>query len=214
MMKSNEVLLRVFGPEACFARPELKVEAVTYEAMTPTAARAILESIYWKPEIKWVIDGIHVLKKINHRSQMTNGLHSVINLRSFMGGNQPYIDITKDRDRYNSTILTNVDYVIKAHFEIVSGTDNAKKHLAMFLRRASRGQYFKKPFFGRRDYIIKGFEPVHQVPSSEISGTLNLGYMLHSINYSTNRPAFFEAKMVDGFIRVPPADSMEVKHDA
>ena len=209
----NDVLLRVFGSKACFARPEMKVEAVTYDVMTPTAARAILESVYWKPEIKWVVDGIHVLKKINHQTSMTNGLKSMINLRSFINGNQSFIDINEDRDQYNATILTDVDYVIKAHFVIVSGPNNPKKHMSMFLRRAVRGQYFSKPFFGRRDYPVKGFEPVHMVPASEMAGSMDLGYMLHSINYSNNRPAFFNAKIVDGFMKIPSPDSKEVKYD-
>ena len=212
-MEGNCILLRVFGPFAGFFRPEMKVEAVTYEVMTPTAARAILECIYWKPQMEWIIEGIHVLKKINCMSLKWNGVKEKISLSGVLSGRQTYIDTTAPtvRDQRNATLLRNVDYVIKARFKVVSGKDDVEKHAAMFQRRASKGQYYTKPYFGCREFSVEGFELIKQIPPSEVTGTLNLGYMLHSINYNNYQPAFFNATLVDGYMRVPEDNSSEVK---
>ncbi|MGD0341807.1 MAG: type I-C CRISPR-associated protein Cas5c [Bacteroidales bacterium] len=211
MSEGNGILLRVFGPFAGFFRPEMKVEAVTYEVMTPTAARGILESIYWKPEMEWIVDGIYVLNKINCMSYKWNGVKEKINVQSVLNGNQTYMDASASRDQRYATVLRNVDYVIKAHFKVVSGEDNAAKHLAMFVRRALKGQYFSAPYFGCREFFAN-FELVRQVPSSELAGSnIDLGYMLHSINYETYQPAFFNAKLVNGFMEIPSFNSSEVK---
>ena len=203
-------LLRVAGAWACFTRPELKVEAVTYDVMTPTAATAILESIYWKPEIEWVIDGIHVLNPIKTMTLMRNGITSKISSSKNAWKIQP-MEVEKVRDQRNATILRDVDYVIKAHFNIVSGEKNPMKHQMMFLRRATRGQCFRYPYFGCREFSVDSFVPVKEVPPSALKGTRNLGYMLHSIDYSNMRPAFFEAVIEDGYMSVPPSNSSRVK---
>jgi CRISPR-associated protein Cas5d len=207
------VLLRVSGRWACFTRPDLKAESVTYDVMTPTAAKAILECIYRKPEMKWVVDGIYVLNPIKTISLLRNGIKNKISQRNVLNKSQKPFDCEKMRDQRNATILTNVDYVIEAHFEVVSGTDNPGKHLSIFLRRASRGQCFRHPYFGCREFSVDLFQPIreNEIPQSALQGKKELGYVLHSIDYGTYTPAFFKAEIVDGYMSVPPPNDPKVK---
>ena len=207
------ILLRVAGRWACFTRPDLKAESVTYDTMTPTAAKAILGCIYCKPEMEWVIEGIHVLKPIKTISLMRNGIKNKISQRNVINGSQGPFEVNAMRDQRNATILTNVDYVIRAHFEIVSGKDNPGKHLSIFLRRASRGQCFRHPYFGCREFSVDRFSPIREdeIPRSALQGKIGLGYMLHSIDYDTYAPAFFNAELIDGFMEVPPTNDTKVK---
>lgn len=202
------VMLRVSGKWACFSRPELKVEAVSYSCMTPTAARAILSAIYWKPEINWVVDGIHVLKKIRTMPLMRNFVSKKIPNKD--PAKLRPVDASAIRDQRNATILYDVDYVIKAHFEAYDKDPN--KHLSIFNRRASMGQYFRRPFFGCREFSVDRFDLVDRIPPSELRGKSELGYMLHSFDReSYTIPSFFNAVLDDGFLKVPPVDSSEVK---
>jgi CRISPR-associated protein Cas5d len=195
-------LLEVAGPLACFSRPELKVEMVSYDVITPTAARAILEAIYWKPEIRWEIDGIHILKPIQTISLKRNFVFEKLK--------NPPININKERDQRHATILRDVAYIIEAHFKILSGDDNSSKHSQMFTRRAQNGQCFSRPYFGCREFSVEKFRLLSNIKPS-LKGIHNLGYMLHSIDYETGRPAFFNAVLKEGYLKVPPIGHPEVK---
>lgn len=207
------VLLRVTGSRACFSRPELKVESVTYDVMTPTAAKAILECIYRKPEMEWVVDGIYVLNPILTTTLMRNGITVKISPQSVKSAWKiSPLSVEKVRDQRNATILRNVDYVIKAHFDVVSGENNPAKHQMMFLRRALKGQCFRHPYFGCREFSVDSFALVKKVPPSALKGIMKLGYMLHSIDYDNDmQPAFFNAVLEDGFMAVPSLNDPGVK---
>ena len=208
------ILLRVRGPWARFTRPELKVEAVTYDVMTPTAAKAILGAIYRKPEMEWVVDEISVLKPIQTISMMLNyitGNGGAIINAGRTASVRP-VDVTSMRDQRNTTILRDVDYVIRAHFDIVSGENNPGKHQMMFLRRALQGQCFRHPYFGCREFSVREFYPVKDVPESPLKGIIRLGFMLHSIDYANGqKKRFFNAVLENGRMAIPPVGSPEVK---
>src|SRR5215813_10489240 len=155
------IRLLVCGDYACFTRPEMKVERVSYDVMTPSAARGILEAIHWKPAIRWVIDKIYVLKPIRFESIRRNEVGSKIsesNIRRAM--NAGSVDglalcVDEDRQQRAATILKDVAYVIDAHFELTAKADNDEtegKHLEMFRRRASKGQCFHQPCLGVREF--------------------------------------------------------------
>ena len=211
------VSLRVWGDYALFSRPEMKVERVSYDVMTPSAARGILESAYWKPEIKWIVDRIHVLNPIrfdNVRRNELGGKLPVDNVKKAMKDRTSPVEtfIESDRQQRASLLLRDVDYVIEAHFDVVSGDDNAGKHLDIFNRRVRRGQCFQQPYFGCREFPAK-FGPVDdRIPPSALTGETDLGWMLHDIDFENDRtPRFFRAVMIDGIIDVSLRDGKEVR---
>ena len=149
------IKLRVWGEYALFTRPEMKVERVSYDVMTPSAARGILEAIYWKPSIRWIIDRIHVLKPIRFENIRRNEVSKKTSVNNVdMKGNYPISIIADDsntRQQRASMVLRNVEYIIEAHFEFVSKEDNNEgKHLDIFTRRAKDGQCFHRPYSGPR----------------------------------------------------------------
>ncbi len=201
------VKLRVWGEYACFTRPEMKVERVSYDVITPSAARGIIEAVYWKPEIRWVVDRIHVLKPIRFENIRRNELGNKLPLQQIsaaMKDNVSSVDkwIEDDRQQRAGIVLKCVDYVIEAHFET---TDKGKsmdpgKHLAMFERRAKKGQCFHRPYFGCREFPVE-FQWCDSIPESKLTGERDLGYMLYDIDFSNDmQPSFFRAVMHDGVI--------------
>lgn len=229
---SYGIKLKVWGDYACFTRPEMKVERVSYDVMTPSGARGILEAIYWKPQIRWVIDRIHVLKPILFTSIRRNEVASkasTATAKSAMkaGRGNLGILIEEDRQQRAAMVLRDVAYVIEAHFEILDPrfenggpvlpmNDNAGKHLDMFNRRAKGGQYFHHPYFGCREFPVN-FELVEgALPETELSAAdrdKDFGFMLHDIVFEQNpktkavkntTPKFFRAVMKNGVIEVPP----------
>ena len=147
----------MWGEYACFTRPEMKVERVSYDTMTPSAARGILEAIHWKPAIRWVIDRIHVLKPIrfeNFRRNELGGKIAAGNVRkAIKAGATASLRafIEDDRQQRAATLLREVAYVIEAHFVLTAAAgadDTEAKHLAMFNRRAARGQCYQRPYLG------------------------------------------------------------------
>lgn len=195
-------LIRVTGKWACFTRPELKAEGITYEVMTPSAARGLLESIYWKPEMKWVIKGLHVLKPVKTTTLMRNCISSVVSVRSVLNNKQKPIDVTTktERDQRNATVLRDVDYVIEA--DIIA--EKRIKHVEIFRRRVNKGQCFQHPYFGCREFAVDSFTLEKSIPPSPLKGKKELGYMLHSIDYDNGaQPVFFDAVMEEGYIKVP-----------
>ncbi|MEM0955247.1 MAG: type I-C CRISPR-associated protein Cas5c [Pseudomonadota bacterium] len=219
------IKLMVWGERACFTRPEMKVERVSYDVLTPSAARGILEAIHWKPAIRWVIDGIRVLKPVRFESIRRNEVGSKISARNVGSamkagtteGLVTYVD--QDRQQRAATVLRDVAYVIEAHFELTgkAGDDDSEgKHLDIFNRRARKGQYFHAPCLGVREFpanfrLVEEGEP-SPLPHTSLEGERDLGWMLHDFDFQNgSEPRYFRAVLRDGFIDVPNFSSEEVK---
>ena len=206
--------LLVWGERACFTRPEMKVERVSYDVMTPSAARGILEAIHWKPAIRWVVQRIHVLRPIRFESFRRNEVGSKVPARAAataMGtGDLSGLGLAVDADRQQRAMLhlRDVAYGIEARFEMTDRAgpeDNPGKHAEMFRRRASRGQCFHRPCLGVREFPAD-FELVQAFPATELAEgerDRDLGWMLHDIDYAEGRTSrFFRARMEGGVIDV------------
>jgi len=222
----NQICLHVWGDYACFTRPEMKVERVSYDVITPSAARGILAAVHWKPAIRWVIDKIYVLKPIRFESVRRNELGGKISAGKVSGAMKRksvadlYTLIEDDRQQRAATVLKNVAYVIEAHITLTAQAgeaDNITKHIEMFTRRARKGQCFQQPCLGVREFpadfaLIDEGEPLP--PSELLTSEVNrdLGWMLHDIDFEHgNTPHFFRAEMKEGVILVPPFYAEEVK---
>lgn len=221
---SYGVKLRVWGDYACFTRPEMKVERVSYDVMTPSAARGILEAIHWKPAILWIVDRIHVLKPICFQSLRRNEVgHKIPAGKAASGMNASsteglYFAVEEDRQQRAATLLRDVDYVIEAHFDLTEkagADDNEGKHLDMFNRRAAKGQCYHRPYLGCREFaasfeLVDGAIPPSELPDDQRNK--DLGWMLHDIDFADGvTPRFFRAALRDGVLTVPPWKSAEVK---
>ena len=217
------IRLKVSGDYGCFTRPEMKVERVSYDAMTPSAARGILEAIHWKPAIRWVVDAIHVLEPIRFQSIRRNEVgHKAPagKIRSAMKrGDLEGLGLLVDEDRQQraSTVLVSPAYVIEAHFEMTDRAgpdDNEGKHRDIFTRRAARGQCFHQPCLGTREFAARFelLDTAEPMPEA-ISVDRDLGFMLFDIAHQEReRPAlFFRAMMERGVIRVPHPTSPEIR---
>ncbi|MEA2325853.1 MAG: CRISPR-associated protein Cas5d [Thermoanaerobaculia bacterium] len=213
MLRSSPLSLRVTGPMACFTNPALKVERFSYDVMTPSAARGVLEAVCWKPAIVWRIDRIKVLKPINRIAIRRNEVNSRLSTDgaiSWMQGDSSPTDFFADEDRAqrNMVGLRDVDYVIEAHFEMTPKAgpgDNVRKFEEMFRRRVSNGQCFQTPYLGCRELVAE-FSPADGHPAP-IPETRPLGRMLHDIEFSaggSHRPVFFDAALDAGVLAVPP----------
>ena len=217
----NRVALKVWGDFACFTRPEMKVERVSYDVITPSAARGVLEAIYWKPQIRWVVRRIHVLNPIRFTNIRRNELGGVgpsnRTLKSYLDGEKTTIlsqVIEEDRQQRAATILQDVSYVIEAHYEVISGNDPPQKHYEMFKRRATKGQCFQRPYLGCREFAsdFEWYEGDAPKTDATFTGEKDLGFMLHDIDFANDMtPRFFLASMLDGVIDVPELTSDEVK---
>lgn len=218
------VRLFVWGDRACFTRPELKGERMSYDVITPSAARGILEAIHWKPAIRWQVDSIQVLKPIAFESIRRNEVGSKLSAASvrqaMKAGRTDGLVACVDEDRQQraATILRDVAYVVGAHFELTGragADDNVGKHLDIFNRRARKGQYFHAPCLGTREFPahFRLLEPGDEIAADEsLRGERDLGWMLHDIDFAHGMtPRFFRARMQDGLIVVPPPDAQEVK---
>lgn len=203
------VLLEVSGDYALFSRPEMKVERVSYDVITPSAARGILEAIYWKPQMRWVIDRIHVLNPIRFTNVRRNEIDTKISLAGKTGVNAAMtagrgtlgIAVEEHRQQRASLLLRDVRYLLAAHFDILDprferdgptlpANDVAGKHLDMFNRRARGGQVFHQPYFGCREFPVRFrlVEPGEALPTPDASlldGTQprDLGFMLHDLEF-------------------------------
>ena len=201
---SYGIKLRVWGDYALFSRPEMKVERVSYDVMTPSAARGILEAIYWKPAIRWIVDRIHVLNKVRFENIRRNELSNKASVSTTIikqGKTTVCQYIEEERQQRASMVLKNVNYIIEAHFELTGNdTSDPGKHLAIFERRAKKGQCFHRPYFGCREFPVS-FEWCEEVPKSQLCGEQDFGFMLHDIDFQDKKtPQFFRAKMNDGII--------------
>lgn len=228
MKVTSPIRIKIWSEYACFTRPEMRVERVSYDVITPSAARGVLEAIYWKPQVRWVVERLHVLKPIqftNIRRNEVSSKASAAGARKAMSGklNEPLsLFIEETRQQRAATILRDVAYVIEARFELLDDSDPVEKHYNIVKRRAEKGQCFHRPYLGCREFPCD-FEWVDgSIPQSELLGTQDLGYLLHDIEYQPTTekssdticghtgqrrnavPHFFRAVMHNGIIDVPP----------
>lgn len=208
------VKVEVWGPLALFCRPELKAERVSYDVMTPSAARGILEAIYWKPEISYQIDSIYVCNPIRftniRRNEVSAKLPRGDGLSAMKGEKVPYLYAPAVIQQRAAMLLRDVRYVIEAHFELTGKGregDSREKHYAILMRRLKHGQCFHMPCFGCREFpaSFRLFESETVPTAPENMGEKDLGYMLYDMDYSTRediRPEFFRAVMRNGRIDV------------
>ena len=210
------VKLKTWGDYACFTRPEMKVERVSYDVMTPSAARGVLEAIYWKPQIRWVVERIHVLRAIRftnvRRNEVGAKASAGLAKRAMKAGTGSLgLYVEDERQQRAATVLRDVAYVVEAHFDVVGGNDPPAKHFEMFKRRAQAGQCFHRPYLGCREFDAQFAWCDEPLPASELAGTHDLGVMLHDIDFDHDmQPRFFHAVMNDGVIDVPPLERAEV----
>lgn len=223
--------LKVWGDFACFTRPEMKVERVSYDVITPSAARAVFEAILWKPEIRWTVTKIEVLRPIKWISVRRNEVGKVASTDNGQGGRGLYIE--EHRQQRAGLFLRDVAYRLYAHFEVVDGSkhvhryselgdrfpqepeesqlEHPAKYLSMFQRRARKGQCFWQPYLGCREFSAH-FELVDDPAATSLSeppitDSPNLGWMLHDIDFvDAMKPAFFRADMKNGVIDLTTAE--------
>lgn len=225
----KEFCLEVWGPMACFTRPELKVERVSYDVITPSAARAIFEAIFWKPAIHWQVTKIEVLNEIKWTTIRRNEVGAVASKNP--------IFIEDKRQQKNTLLLQDVRYRLWAKLEFIPQwkrvesknpridseevellrkDENPGKYNAMFERRAKKGQCFNQPYLGTREFSasFRFVDPETESLDEPIQETRDLGIMLYDMDFEVdikNPPAmFYRARMENGVIIVPPKDSEEV----
>ncbi len=225
----KEFCLEVWGPMACFTRPELKVERVSYDVITPSAARAIFEAIFWKPAIHWQVTKIEVLNPIRWTSVRRNEVGAV--------ASKSPIFIEEKRQQKNTLLLQDVHYRIWAKLEFIPKwkraetknpsvdaeekdllhkDENPGKYNAMFERRASKGQCFNQPYLGTREFAasFRLVNPNAEQLTEPISDSRDMGIMLYDMDFAGNpekpEAMFYRARMENGVIIVPPKDSEEI----
>ena len=200
--------IECWGEYACFTRPELKVERMSYDMMTPSAARGLAEAIFWHPGMKYVIDSIYLLSPIKYTNIRRNEVKTKVSgdkmLRVAKSGREEYLVSSREIVQRAATVLKDVHYCIELHFEMTdkcNKTDNAGKFREMLCRRARKGQCYHQPYFGCREFparfrLMEDDEPLNPYPESR-----ELGYMLYDMDYSDPqhiRPMFFRAELRQG----------------
>lgn len=215
------ISVEVWGDYACFSRPELKTERVSYDVMTPSAARGLLDAIYWHPGMRWVVDRIHVCAPIRFTNIRRNEVKDIISARNakaaMESGEEIYLATSESIQQRAAMVLRDVRYVIDAHFEMTARatpTDNPGKFQDIMRRRVEKGQFYHQPCFGVREFPAQ-FKPCEELPPcpEDLAGEKNLGWMLLDLDYSDREnitPRFFRAALRDGVLVVPPMYSQEV----
>ena len=204
------IQLEVWGAYALFSRPELKVERVSYDVPTPSAARGIVESVYYHPGLRWYIDRIHVLNPIRfvsiRRNEVTDKISGRNVRQAAQGGGQPLYLVTSQKIvQRSSLLLQDVHYVIEAHFEMTdkaAPSDNPGKFQDIVTRRMERGQCFHTPYFGCREFPVS-FRCWPGGPIPTIDETRDLGLMLYDFDYSDPAaitPTYFRARLEHGVL--------------
>jgi CRISPR-associated protein Cas5d len=203
------IKMEVWGDYACFTRPEMKVERVSYDVPTPSAARGMVESVYYHPGLKWHVDKIYVCKPIRFTNILRNEVASKISARNVLteanGKKRSYIDRNADIQQRATTMLRDVHYVIEAHFEMTekaNPSDNPGKFQDIVKRRLRSGQAYMQPYLGCRECTAH-FRLWEGGDIPTIDETRDLGYMLYDMEYSDPeniQPMFFRAQMVHGVI--------------
>ncbi|WP_374477838.1 type I-C CRISPR-associated protein Cas5c [Zoogloea sp.] len=212
--------LEVSGPFACFTRPEMKVERVSYDVITPSAARAVFEAILWKPEIRWQVERIDVLKPVRHinlRRNEVGAKASVRNIQQAMnaGHGDLALFIEDERQQRAGLFLRDVAYRLYARLEVLKPDAPPQKHTEMFARRAAKGQCVNQPYLGCREFAAD-FRLI-EAPDSEaapIADSASLGWMLYDLDFSNRadpKPRFFNAQLQAGTVHVPAWNSPEVR---
>lgn len=216
------VAIEVWGDYACFSRPEMKVERVSYDVMTPSAARGLIEAIYWHPGLKWIIDRIRVCAPIRFTNIRRNEVKETIKagkVKTAMekGLGELYLATPESIQQRAAMVLRDVRYVIEAHFEMTENAapgDNPGKFQDIIKRRLANGQFYHQPCFGVREFPAH-FAATRELPPcpEELRGEKDLGWMLLDMDYSDPEnitPMFFRAVLKDGVLEVPDRCSREV----
>jgi CRISPR-associated protein Cas5d len=216
--------LEVTGDFACFTRPEMKVERVSYDVITPSAARAVFEAILWKPAIRWRVRKVEVLNPIRWISLRRNEVSSVVsvaNVKKAMGGGvvdlSIYVGDSSERAQRAGLFLRDVAYRLHADLEVLpsAGANNPPpKFWEMFERRASKGQCVNQPYLGCREFACNFRLVKEGEPATPIAETRDLGWMLHDMDFENAadpKPRFFRAELKAGVLAVPDAESPEVR---
>jgi CRISPR-associated protein Cas5d len=214
--------VEVWGDWALFSRPELKAERYSYDVMTPSAARGILDAIYWHPGLRWIPERIYVLNPIRFTGIRRNEVNAKIPgsaVSSVMNGAQKelYLSAHDEIVQRAATVLQDVRYVIEAHFEMTpqaAPEDNEGKFCDIMKRRLEKGQCYHQPCFGCREL------PAHfrswaggEIPAAGVNEDRDLGLMLYDLDYSDPpniTPMFFRAALKNGVLNIPAPDSREV----
>ena len=216
------ISVEVWGAYALFSRPELKTERVSYDVMTPSAARGLLDAIFWHPGLTWRVDRIHVCAPIRLTNIRRNEVKDTVSARKAQSvmekGGELYLATPESIQQRAAMVLRDVHYVIDAHFEMTqraSPTDNPGKFQEMMRRRVEKGQFYHQPCFGVREFPAH-FKPCTQLPPcpEELKGEKDLGWMLLDMDYSDPEnitPHFFRATLRDGVLEVPPMYAEEVR---
>lgn len=216
------ISVEVWGEYALFSRPELKTERVSYDVMTPSAARGLLDAVLWHPGMKWIVDSIHVCAPIRFTNIRRNEVKDTVSARKAQSvmekGGELYLATPERIQQRAAMVLRDVHYVIDAHFEMTqraSPTDNPGKFQEMMRRRVEKGQFYHQPCFGVREFPAH-FKPCTQLPPcpEELKGEKDLGWMLLDMDYSDPEnitPHFFRATLRDGVLEVPPMYAEEVR---
>ena len=207
------VRVKVWGEYTLFSRPEMKVERCSYDVMTPSAARGILEAVYWHPGMRWIIDKIYVNKPIQFTSVRRNEVKSKVSANNVLpvyngSPKRLYLSSKAEIVQRSSILLRNVEYVIEAHFEMTDKaniSDNSGKFKDIIMRRLRKGECFHTPYFGCREFPVRFClceeEEIHTAYSDE--DERDLGFMLYDMDYSNPeniQPMFFRAIMKKGVI--------------
>lgn len=220
-MDHQRFVLDVSGDWACFTRPEMKVERVSYDVITPSAARSVFEAILWKPQIRWRITRIEVLNPIRWINLRRNEVGAVVSTRNVQqamnaGSGNLGLYIEDERQQRAGLFLRDVAY--RLHAELIlspKANDPLVKYTEMFARRAAKGQCVNQPYLGCREFAADFrlvADPATERPA--IAETRDLGWMLHDLDFtnaSDPQPRFFRAEMKNGVILVPPFETGEVK---
>jgi CRISPR-associated protein Cas5d len=209
MAELPPLAVKMWGERACFTRPEMKVERVSYPVMTPSAARGVLEAIFWKPEFAWRVREIAVLKPIRHFSMVRNEVNSVASekaARSWASEGGSYF-ADQDRAQRHTLGLRDVAYLIRADVELKGhATEDVAKYRDQFRRRVERGQCYHRPYLGCREFVAFFGKP--DGTEAPIDLTDDLGRMLFDLDYDPNKsgrgtPRSFSAKLVQGILCIP-----------
>ena len=216
------MLIEVWGDYACFSRPEMKTERVSYDIITPSAARGLVEAIYWHPGMKYHIDRIYLLNPVRftniRRNEVKSTLLSSAALSAAKGGAAPVLYTSADIQQRAALLLRDVRYVIEAHFDMTSQAapgDNPGKFQDIVKRRIKKGQFYHQPCFGCREFPAH-FHWCEELPPcpKELLGERDLGWILWDMDYTNPediRPLFFRGTLRDGVLEVPARDSGEVR---
>ncbi|MGP8174264.1 MAG: type I-C CRISPR-associated protein Cas5c [Terracidiphilus sp.] len=218
--------LEISGDLACFTRPEMKVERMSYDIITPSAVRAVFESILWKPAIRWQPERIEVLAPIRWTTIRRNEVGSKLsaaNVKSAMqrGAGVVALYVEEERQQRASLLLRDVRYRVIASLLLTGragAEENTQKFAEMFVRRAEKGQCINQPYLGCREFacdfrLVEPSEGAATIPV-ELRGERDLGWMLYDLDFrdaASPQPRFFQARMKDGIVNVPPWDSKEVR---